>query len=275
MDNRLTYPEIWLLELGVNHRAAWLPLGYLPDSESEQREGFSQLWNCPTNDLSVGELSEVIWDLWRQGDIEFERIIRDGDLTNVPFQPTDRSVLQNTLANEFDIATHCPPPWKHGSPFQHYYRVTNIGIASWEGFAVPNWSRFRGELTGRLWEPGETIWSQSASNEAFAREVLEIYASDVFEPATIHWKTIHVEGHTPWVPFEGKQLPTAVTVSVHVTEHGQRQIPCDEWAALSPQNDMHQQRFAEICHWYKNGVCNHPNRPTPETVNEQSERETT
>lgn len=264
MKDLLSYPELWLLERGINCDGCWLPFALLPDTREERRVGFSEQWNCLSNGLSIQGLSELMWELFQRDELEFRNDRYIEEEAAIPFIPASSSSIQSFLNEECERFLRKERPWKDGCPFQCCCRVTAKGIACWEEYATPDWTRYRGEFDGQIWEPGETIWSQSAVEESFAREVLDVYGTDVFHPATINWETARLVHHNPWVPFRGKQLPRGVTVSVNVTEHGQREFPCSEWEQVRLMDEEHHRRFREICHWYQNGTHNHPDRPRPQ-----------
>ncbi len=262
MSNTLRYPEVWLLERSVEHHAGRLQLAWLPDTRRARQSGYSELWNCPPHGLSGKQLCEVLWNLWHQGELELR--VCEG-IEEQPLVPANASELHQLLVEEI---LGCRAKKLSGAvriPFRLFYRITAVGIAVWEGYAIADWSRFRGALFGRLYTPGKTTWSQSAMNELFAREVLDVDGSNVFQPATIHWETAQVVHHEPWDLFPGKQLAHGVTVSVGVTEHAQRGFDCDEWEQVRPMDENYRRRFCEICDWYQNGTHNHPDRPRPPT----------
>lgn len=269
MSDCLTYPELWLLELSVKNDAEWLPLAWLPDSRNERRRGFSEHWNCPANGLSISSLAEVMWSLYCRHEIELKRVSKVDEDEGIPFEPASLSELHAHLLEERNLAIRDAPPWKHGCPFRDRCRVTAKGIARWEDCAKPDWTRYRGEFNGKRWECGEATWSQSAVLESFAREVLDVYSSDVIDPATIHWETAQVVHHEPWDVFPGKQLPHGITVSVSVTVHGRSEHPCDE--RVSQMLQEHYSRFRAICHWYENTTSNHPDRPKPQPDEAETE----
>jgi hypothetical protein len=259
MSDVLRYPELWLLERCCTHDACWLPLALLPDTEKSGKSGYSEYWNSPPHGRSGRELSEVMWDLFRRDEIEFRLL---GDSADELFVPRYAEDIHSRMNAEVEECRSSKSFWRSN---HHCFRVTSIGVALWESFAIPDWDRFRGDFDGKLWKPGETNWSQSATTEAFAREVLDVYGSDPFEPTTLFWETATVATHRPWIPFPGKELPFGVTVSVRVTEVGQRSFTADESLSARPLFAEHRRRFGEICRrWYQNGTHNHPQRPSPQ-----------
>ncbi len=111
---------------------------------------------------------------------------------------------------------------------------------------------------------GETVWSDVASTESFAREWLEFEGRDYIWLATIHWETARVEHFSPWTPKFGKTLPHGVRVVVQVTSHGYAQglseIPAEFQDRFDDYDARDELRLKLGC-WYANGTCNHPDRP--------------
>jgi hypothetical protein len=270
MSNVLTYPELWLLELSTKYGAEREPFFFLPDNPLTRQTGYCEQWNCPANGLSARELCEVLWNLFESGEITFQSISGDPDLIETVFVPADSNDIYTKMLFEFRERRQKRRTQQQLTFRYHCYRVTPAGIARWEEYAIPDWDRYRGDFSGRLWEPGETVWSQSATTEEFAREVLDVYAADLFHPSTLHWETAVVTLHQPWTPFPGKELPQGVTLSLKVTEHDQRSFGekeivafgGHEWFAIAHQEHYH--HFCHICHWYQNGTHNHPARPAPQ-----------
>ncbi len=262
MKEILPYGELWLLERGVECDGDWVPLLLLPHTQREREQGFSELFNCDLHGLSTSDLADMLWKLFAGNEIEFnyhaiEFNCRAEDQQHV-VSPTEASDVHAWLLEEQEYR-EVPPKERR---FRRWYRVTGPGIARWEAYAIPNWNKYRGDFTGRLYEGGETTWSQTTVTEPFAREVFEAYAMDVWHPAQVHWDTLRVEHRAPWAPFRGKELPAAVTVSVEVTEHGSKEeFTAEEWMAVRTVQEEHWRRFCDICHWYEKGTSNHPERP--------------
>lgn len=264
MSDSLSYPELWLLELGCINDADWLPMVRLVDTREVRRKGFSEQWNFPPSGLTGGGFARVVWELWRRRELKLRTRSSWDDEGFMPSVPAHPFVLHSMLIEDYLRRRRVGARRRMvAPPHRHYLRVTEDGIRRWEEYAQPDWSRYRGEFTGELCERGETTWSQSAANELFAREVLEVNSMDAFHPGKIHWETTQVEYHRPWQPFDGKQLPEGVTVSVRVTEFGQRSYDPDEWEADRLQDQEYHRRLRDICRWYKNGVRDHPDRPKP------------
>lgn len=263
MSSTLSYPEVWLFERSVEHDACRLQLAWLPDTRLARQRDYCEQWNCPPHWLSGKQLCEEIWNLWHLGKLE---LFVCEDIEEHSLVPSSASELHQLLVEE--IQERRAKKKSSGGvvrvPFRLFCRITPVGIARWERYAIPDWSRYRGDFVGQLHMPGTTIWSQIAMNESFAREVLDVYGFDVFQPATVHWETARVVRHEPWDVFLGKQLPQGVTLSVNVTEHAQRGFSCDEWEQVRAMDEEYHRRFREICHWYENGTHNHPDRPVPE-----------
>jgi len=254
----ITYPELWLLELGCKSDASWLPVVWLDDTQRVQESGYNEQWNCPPNGLTVRGMARLLVDMQNRGLIEIWQVVNDEPSGVVV--PKDCGELHAWLIDE-RRRLRGMIPWISRVPF-HCVRVTAAGIARWEKYAHPDWSRYRGDFEGRLEAPGETVWTQSAMTEAFAREVLEVYGDDVFFPSTMHWETLQTTVHEPWDVFPGKRLPRGVTLTVNVTEYGPRSISCDD-CELNAKNQDQYRRFCNICDWYERGVRNHPDRPLP------------
>lgn len=256
----MDFGELWILELGVVQQGAFLPLGWLPDSDDERQEGFSEQWNCPNNGLSLDEITNVLWRLQQSSQIEL--ITHSDDAaSDVFFVPSSVIELQGIVESEFEASRQLSFPRSGPLPFRYWYRVTSNGIAKWEQYAMPDWSRFRPDVEGRLFESGETVWSQAAMTEDFAREVIDIWASDPFEPIEVHWSAAKVEQLAPWEPMPGKQLPSGVVVSVPVTELERPDgIPFDDVVRMKQSKEFHR-RFGLICKWFEHSTRDHPDRP--------------
>ena len=267
MSNELTYPELWLLELSTKYDAARMPFRWSPDTSSERQSGYNEQWNCPPHGLSGRELCELLWKLFDLGDIEFQSISGEPDRIETVFAPADANDIYETMAFEVSEYVRTRRTREYLASPYHSYRVASAGIARWENYAVPNWDRYHGECIGRLYESGDTVWSQSATTEEFAREVVEITASDPMEPVTLHWDTAVVTGHEPWTPFPGKILARGVTLTLKATEHGQRYSGDEDVVVFGGRkqfNTLRQKyhdRLRAICDWYKNDTHNHPDRP--------------
>lgn len=255
----MNYGELWFLELGVVQRGAFLPLGWLPDSDEERRTGFSEQWNCPHNGLCLDEITNVLWRLQQSSQIEL--ITHSDDAaSDVVLVPSSLAELQGIVEAELEAARQLSFPPSGPSPFRYWYRVTSDGIAKWEQYAKPDWSRYRGDVEGQLFEPGETVWSQEAMTEDFAREVIDLRASDPFEPIAVRWSESKVEQLVPWEPMPGKQLPSGVVVSVPVTELERPDgIPFDDFVRMTQLEEFNR-RFGLICKWFENSTHNHPAR---------------
>ena len=262
MSSTLSYPEVWLFERSVEHDACRLQLAWLPDTRLARQRDYCELWNCPPHWLSGKQLCEEIWNLWHRGELELFVCEDDKEQSLVP---ANASELHQLLIEEI---LECRRAQKASEdavriPFRLFYRITAVGTARWEGYAIADWSRYLEVLMH--YESGKaTTWSLTAMNEFIVREALDVYGSDVFQPTTIHWETVQVVHHEPWDLFPGKQLPHGVTLSVAVTEHAQRGFSCDEWEQVRAMDEEYHRRFREICHWYENGTHNHPDRPVPE-----------
>lgn len=181
----------------------------------------------------------------------------DEDSQQSPFNTCDLDHFEGVILQETEA-------WfeKSYEDLHVFYQLTPKGIAAWESYARPDWGRFRGEWRGQLQEGiKETIWSQTAQHEAFAREVLTVNAMDPFRPSVIHWDSTFVAMHEPWEPMPGKTLPFAVTVYVRVTELGSFGFTADEYAEVKPICDECYRRFGETCRWYDVYLGKHPDCP--------------
>lgn len=273
MSNELTYPELWLLELGVSYDAEWKPFYFLPDTAETRRTGLCLQWNCPANGLSGRELCDVLWQLFDRGEIHFRCKSQKTDIIETAFVPTKSTDICERMAFEFHEERRTYRTPQHLMFPYHSYQVTSAGVARWETYAVPNWDRYYSEHS--IWsdESGDTVWSRSATTEAFAREVVEVQASDPSRLVTLYWETLVVTQHEPWTPLPGKALPHGVTLKLNVTEHDDSQSFGDEdvvhpdgWKTFNARCRKHHDRFRDICNWYQNGTHNHPDRPPRQRV---------
>src|SRR5690349_3143604 len=124
MSNVLTYPELWLLELGAKNDAASLPFAWLPDTAQERKKGFCKHWNCPPHGLSGRELSEVMWMLFGRGEIEFEQSVgRDPDASRAPLIPISAAEIYEELLSDVQEYRRRRKSSQQWSPLNYYYRV--------------------------------------------------------------------------------------------------------------------------------------------------------
>jgi hypothetical protein len=252
MKEMLPYCELWLLERAIDADGLWIPLWRIPETSHAREVGFREDLNCPLSGLELAELADLLSCLFSRGEIEFENHAHDQHVSLGPRRAAEvLTWLEDALEQRRIRLSEVDS--------QRCYRATSKGVARWERHALPDWNKYRGEFAGRLWDAGETTWSQSAATETFAREVLKVYSLDPFNPVVVHWETARIELHTPWEPMPGKKLPQGVTLSMQVTEYGPQGVPCQEWTA--PIVREYHRQFRGICHWYENSTSNHPDRP--------------
>ncbi len=264
MDDRtLSFGELWLLYLGINRGNYPLPIGFIHDGKWTRESGFNENMNMPANGLSPRSRAEILRKMSDAGDIEVFCLEspEDEDSQRLPFDTSDLDHFERVIQQENEVWFQEPNGELH-IPFRVFYQLTSKGIAAWETYARPNWGRFRGEWRGQRQEGiQETIWSQTAQNEAFAREVPTVNAMEPFHPSVIHWDSQFVAVNKPWEPMPGKTLPSGVTVYVRVTELGSFGFTADEYAEVKPICDECHRRFSETCRWYEVYLEKHPNCP--------------
>jgi hypothetical protein len=253
----LPYPELWVLEVCVTSDARWLPLAWLVDTKTIRESGLNEQWSCPANGLTFGGLCRLLVTLERRGLIEFLLVVDHRDVGS--YVPSDPRILHAMLLDEFFRERGMVPRFHQGG--FHYVRITSLGIARWEEYAKPDWGKYRGDFLGRLWEAGESVWSQTAMTEDFARLALDVYAADQFHPAEIHRETAVTTVHEPWQVFPGKWLPRGVTVTVDVTEYAQRSFLGEQWLLVAERYALQKRMFHDLCHWYERDLRHHPDRP--------------
>lgn len=267
MDDRtLSFGELWLLYLGIHRDNDPNPIGCIHDGKLTRESGYNENLNMPANGLSPRSRAQILTKMQDAGLIEIFRRESpdDEDSRRLPFNTCDleqfEAVIQQETEGWFQIQCGDRP-----YPCHVFYELTPEGIAAWESYARPDWGRFRGEWRGHFHQEGikETIWSQSAQHEAFAREVLTVNAMDPFSRAVIHWDSEFVAAQEPWEPMPGKTLPSGVTVYVRVIELGMFSGGCtaEEYAEVKPFSDECYRRFGEICRWYDVYLGKHPDCP--------------
>ena len=253
----ISYPELWLLEVPVRCDTV-MPFPFVVETEFDRECGFSQRWGVPLNGLSLRQIAETMWSLHQRGEVEFW----SGSWAEAGqelYRPSSICQVEDCLEREWQTFRTA----KQSASHYHRYSLTPTGMARWEAYAQPDWSRFRGEGRFHDGQPGLTTWFQFATNERFAREVLEVMAMDVFHPVTLDWRNALVSDIAPWEAMPGKTFARGVKVSVPAMQSEQRGILCQEWSMVGANHSEYYRRFGEICRWYQRGVEDHPDRPQP------------
>lgn len=254
-ESDLSYAELWVLEISAKESGLLIPVHHLLESSGDRERHFHQLYNMPLTGMDGGQLGETLWKLWKSGKIFIENQqipVSDGEIP-CNHLPDSAESLTQRLLRDFDLYI-----LGYQKPFLDVvypdgllvYHLTRQGFSDWEAFAAPTWDKFRGDFCGGREEPGESIWSQTATTREFAIRVLTNQASRWHQPVSIDWSTVTCEWFHPWVVCPEKILPQGVKVSVQVIEHESRGLHSDDWL-----------EFCDICYWYRS-VHEHPDCPT-------------
>ncbi len=240
----ITYDELWMLERAAE-APAWVPLAWLYETPNEKLAAHHVTFNCLTHGLSNADIAGLLFRLWKTGLIE---IVAKG---SKPYTTAQADVLRGWFKESIP---------HEAFPATHGFRMTDKGVARWEAFALPDWDRCRTALSVSKTADGGSFWKLSATTEAFARELLEMWAGESAETVRVNWDTLECQHHQPWSPCGGKTLPAGVTLQVEVTPRGDRPLTAEEAAAAQSLS----LKLAELPDWYSNGTFNHPDRPTVE-----------
>ena len=258
----LSFGELWLLYVSIYLENCHMPKGWILDGDQTRETGYNAHLNMPANGMTVPEFAENLLRLRDRGHIEiitqedFER-----DSPRIPLEISDIALVCQVICEETDarrlISLGAGP-----YPFRVFYQLTPEGIAAWEAYAQPNWERYRGESRGNVQEwVCETIWSQQAQSESFARALLTNDAMNPSCPSLIHWDSEFVASHNSWEPLPGKTLLGGVTLYVRVTELGRFEFEAEDYARVRPLCDEYYREFGELCRWYDVWLGDHPDCP--------------
>lgn len=258
----LSFGELWLLYLSVELENRPLPIRWMLDGKLTRETGYNPQWNMPANRMTVSEFAEVLLRLRDRGHIEiFARQDLDDDSLRIPLESSDVDLVSRVIRKE-TVARRLMPHGDGPYPFRVFYQLTPVGIAAWEEYAQPNWERYRGESRGNVQEwVCETIWSQQAQSESFARALLTNDAMNPSCPSLIHWDCVFVAVHDSWEPFPGKTLVGGITLYVRVTELGRFEFEAEDYARVRPLCDEYYRECHELCRWYAVPLGDHPDCP--------------
>lgn len=261
-DTPLSFGELWLLYVSIDLENCRLPIGWMLDGKQTRETGYNPQWNMPANGMSVSEFAEVLLRLRDRGEIEiFAQEDFEANTPRIPLESSDVDLVCRVIRKETDarrLITLGAGPY----PFRVFYQLTPRGIAAWESYAKPNWERYRGEWRGNVQEwVCDTIWSQSAQNESFARKVLTAYAMSPSSPSLIHRDSAFVAVHDVWEPIPGKTLVGGVTLYVRVTELGRFEFEAEDYARVRPLCDENYRELRDLCRWYDVFLGGHPDCP--------------
>ena len=254
----LPYPELWILERPIEE-ASEIYLDWILHPDDFTATGYSLRWSAPVIGGTVQQLAQTLWKLWRRGDV----VLSTGYGTaKVVSNPNGIDQVEDWFAPD--------------SQMRLSYSISPRGIERWERHAMPDWDRYLSH-----WDEiesdnrqviGETVWSNTATSEMWARRCLQNYVDyRTAHYAVAHWENAYIERFAPYIPIPGKILPEGIRVTVPVMNYGsgrEREVwppPCFQYVdseAEWKRSEDHWKERVDLARWYSNGTMYHPDRPS-------------
>lgn len=242
----LSYHELWILQTVIDIGWCWLPVDGLAEPEEPDSPTY---WNKPSHGLSITELADILWSLYQHDDIEFKDLRGNANQHPV-YLPASVSEIVSMFNPEE----------------RYWFCIAAAGVARWEEFAQPNWSRFVDFSGGYHDDIDHPYFSVIATTERRIKTCLrhEVrYSQNRRELTRIAWDTAKTTMLTPWEPYPGKILPRGVSLTVDYKIYPESdRIPGDSefeilgWSA-------YWRRREKLYRWYEHGIDDHPDRPQP------------